>query len=156
MKHARRTCVVCGSLNLAPLVWIDLRGVPHSDPGHNVVYDYTGVIVCGACGHAQLEKFSHDCWSMDEDWDMYWWYVLNPDDVKRFRQMLDSCPNSLDPKCTCPVHEGLRHSSERVYGGVRHAYFADEKTQYCWLSLEVSEGIPSLRMDKARAAEQTA
>ena len=158
VKHERPTCVVCGSKDLNALVWIHLRGVPHGDPGHNVVYDYSGIIGCGACGHAQLEKFSHDCWSRDEDeeWEMYWWYALNPDDAKQLHQLLDSCPAPLDPNCVCPIHEGLRQSSEYVHGGVRHAYFANEKTRYRWLSLEVREGIPSLRMDETRAAEETA
>ncbi len=158
MKHARPTCVVCGSRDLEAMVWIHLRGVPHDNPGHNVIYDYSGLVVCGACGHGQLETYSHDCWSLDvdEEWEMYWWYALNPDDVKRLHQLLDVCPNPLDPNCVCPVHKGLRQSRERIHGGVRSSYFAEAKTRYCWLSLEVSEDTPILRMDKARAAEEAA
>ncbi len=156
MKPARPTCIVCGSRDLEELVWIHLRGIAHGDPGHDVVHDYSGIIVCDTCGHGQLEEFSHDCWSPDEDWDMYWWYALDPDDVKQLCGLLDSCPNPLDPKCACAVHESLKQSSERVYGGVKHTRFAQQKTQYCRLSLKVSKGIPSFGIDRTRTAKKAA
>ena len=156
MKAARITCIVCGSTNLKALIWIHVRGVPPGEPAHNTVYDYSGMLVCQACGYSQLEKFSHDCWSHDEDWDMYWWYVLNPNDTKSLDQLLAVCPNTLDAGCMCPMHVSLRHSAERLYAGVQHVCYPEESTGIGRLVLEVQAGIPNLSVDDLRPVGEMA
>ncbi|MBN2006508.1 MAG: hypothetical protein JXA21_24365 [Anaerolineae bacterium] len=142
-------CLVCGK-PAQVLMELDEHGIPHGEPGHNVAYSYAVISVCGACGHGVLEKYSHDCWDYDEDWDMYWWYALAPGDVAELRRCLTGCPNPLNHACDCPVHVALRKSSEYAYGGVRHAYSQSSRAQYAWLTLEVHEGMPKFVVDKDR------
>lgn len=156
MRAGRITCVVCASKQLQPLVWIHVRGIPPSEPEHNIIYDYSGILVCQACGYGQLEKFSHDCWSHDEDWDMYWWFALNPDDTKSLAQLLVACPNPLDARCTCPIHASLRHSDEYLYAGVSHVCFPERQTRFGRLVLDVQAGIPSLSVDAQKPTAEMA
>jgi hypothetical protein len=135
---------------LQPWVEIDESGLPPWEEGHQIIYSYRVLLVCNTCGHAQLECHSHDCWSHDEDWDMYWWYVLAPAGVARLRQILATCLAPLDPACGCNVHVALRRCSERLYGGVRHVTSTRLAAGFAWLTLEEREGLPFLAVDESR------
>jgi hypothetical protein len=132
LSLARATCVICGSRQLQPLLNLSVEDVPHGAPGHVFTFGYNIVAVCAACGHGQLEKYSHDCFHYpgDEDWDMYWWYALRPGDVARVRDRSARCPDRLNAECACALHRSLRESSQRLWGGVKHAVNPAGKTAF--------------------------
>jgi hypothetical protein len=143
--YHRISCLVCGSSNLESLMWIATRGVPHGESGHKYVYDYTTMVMCTACGHAQMESYSHECWNppWEEDWDMYWWYVLDRDSSDSLRSLLTSCPAPLDASCDCPIHNALRDSSDKAYGGILHVETPNARSRYTHLTLEMQSGAPA-------------
>ncbi len=149
---ARTTCLICGSQQLRAFLSLTERGTPHGAAGHQHVYDYTIIGVCADCEHGQLETFSHDCFShpTDEDWDMYWWYALAPADVDRLTAMTERCPDRLNAQCNCAVHRGLRESSGRLWGGVRHAVAVRPKAAFAWLRLQESAESVTLTVDKEK------
>ncbi len=136
-------CPVCGASAWRPLLWLERKGVPHGDKGHNVVFREERMDLCAACGHALLEVYSHDCWDHDEDWDMYWWFALAPEGATRLQGLLASCPTPQEPTCACAVHASLRASSERLYGGVRHLTGPSGQVPHAPMRLEDREGTPA-------------
>jgi len=146
--YERATCTVCDFPALAPLIWIEQSGFPHGDAGHNTTYSRHAMAVCQQCDHAQLSSYSHDCWSSDEDWDMYWWYVLDPPDVAQLRALLKACPKPRDPHCGCSIHVALRSTSERLYGGIQHAVSPDGKVRSAKISLEMIEDVPTFHVKR--------
>jgi hypothetical protein len=153
-EYARTNCLICGSKLLQPLCAVSEQGVPHGIAGHNFVCSYSTISGCQDCGHGQLEKFSHDCWSYDEDWDMYWWYGLSPTEVIHLQNRLKKCPAWQQSTCDCAVHQDLRASSERLWGGVKHAVFAWEKTSFAWIRLEETGDKIILQLDEQRGVTQ--
>jgi hypothetical protein len=132
---AHPNCPNCGSGRLTPLMYVQSRGVPHGAEGHKVVYDYKRIALCDDCGCALLEVHSHDCWSLDEPWDMYWWYVFRPADVGLLRQWLGTCPAPLDAGCECGVHQRLRELLKPIFGGIRHAENPARLVAFRWLEI---------------------
>ncbi len=122
------------------MLWVKRSGAPHGDKDHQVSFTTLGMDLCQTCGHGVLESYSHDCWSNDEDWDMYWWYVLTPSELARLQSSLAACPTPLSPACPCPLHASLRESGEQLYGGVRSRPFVSPKVPYAWVRMELSEG----------------
>lgn len=149
LNVARNSCVICGSRQLQILLNLSVEDVPHGEPGHIFTFGYNVVSVCEACGHGQLEKFSHDCFHYegDEDWDMYWWYVLRPDDAARLRDLLVGCPDQLDAACECALHQSLRASSMRLWGGVQHAVNPAGQVSFAWAMLEEQPDRVVLKVD---------
>jgi hypothetical protein len=140
-------CLVCQAGSPESFAALREQGVPHGEKGHNVMHGYACVSLCRACGHGQVETHSHDCWSHDEPWDMYWWFVLEPAEVARLREVLGPCPARMNPGCACPAHEGLRHSSDRLYGGVRSAESPGEASGFARVRVETGE-VPRLVLVK--------
>jgi hypothetical protein len=136
-EPARVRCLICGDSPVRPLLNLSVEDVPHGAPGHIFTFGYNTVSVCEACGHGQLEKYSHDCFHYegDEDWEMYWWYTLRPNDVARLRDLLARCPDPLDAACECVLHQSLRASSMRLWGGVQHAVNPAGTVKFVWLRL---------------------
>lgn len=73
----RDICLICSG-RIEPLPALEIAGLSHGAPGHNVQYSRRALGVCPNCDHGQLECYAHDCWDhpADEDWDMYWWYHI--------------------------------------------------------------------------------
>ena len=154
---ARSTCLSCGSRQLQPLLILSVEDVPHGAPGHVFTFGYNIVAECEACGRGQLEKFSHDCFHYegDEDWDMYWWYALRPDEVMRLRDLLARCPNPLDATCACALHQSLRSSSMRLWGGVTHAVNPAGKVAFTWVTVEEESDHAVLKVDQLAGTSQS-
>ena len=116
------SCLVCQATNPERLMHVRDAGIPHEAAGHNFVYASTLLLACQQCGSGILQKYSHDCWNYwdNEDWEMYWWYVLDLGDMRTIRKMLEACPAAQDPTCNCDLHRILR-GSENIYGGIMHA-----------------------------------
>ena len=120
------SCLICGSRQLQPLLNLSEEGMSHSAAGHNFTYAYQIITVCGACGHGQLEKYSHDCFHYygDEDWEMYWWSCAR---FERGAPPARYCLRriariDLNAACAmCALHRSLRESAARLWGGVTHA-----------------------------------
>jgi hypothetical protein len=154
IPQRRKTCIFCGQEDLHPLMWIRRNGEPPGSPGHNILYESSSIAACNACGQAQLEEHSHDCFSPpgEEDWDMYWWYLLDPEERAWLERLLAACPAPLDPACACPLHQGLRASCETLYDGAAllhhlpHAPFPGGSVAYRRLALEESAGKFRLRL----------
>ena len=52
-----------------------------------------------------------------EPWDMYRWYGLDPDDVRRVEASLSGCSSAgRDPSCVCPLHASLREGARGSRG----------------------------------------
>lgn len=121
--HQRTTCIACGHADLQPVMWIRKTGEPPGSPDHNIVYEYNTVAACPTCSQAQMEELSHDCWSApgEEDWDMYWWYLFDSEELILLRNLLAACPAPLDPACTCSLHQDLRKSCEGLFSTVGYS-----------------------------------
>ncbi|HLV98200.1 MAG TPA: hypothetical protein VKT82_05930 [Ktedonobacterales bacterium] len=143
-------CPVCDGEGLAEVLRLKERGVPHDAPGHAVVHDATILLVCQHCQRGILQVYSHDCWAYegDEDWEMYWWYVLEPEGLAHLRTWLQSCPQPLDPQCPCALHQDLRASTTSLYAGVPHTYSPHRHAPYARLVFSDVEGVPTLRSEK--------
>ena len=115
-------CSICGIKGLVGEIWIRREGVPHGVAEHNVAYTSTNLQSCPQCKRGWLQHFSHDCWHYyeDEPWDMYWWYMLESEDMQRIDTLLERCPTPLDPQCSCDLHCALRDATRNLYGGVKH------------------------------------
>lgn len=143
-------CLVCDSEGLVELLRLAERGVPHDTPGHEVVHDATVLLVCQHCQHAILQHYSHDCWAYegDEDWEMYWWYVLEPEGLARLRTWLPSCQAPLDPNCPCVLHQTFRTSTTSLHAGVTHSYTPHRHAPFARLVVSDVEGVPTLRSER--------
>src|SRR5262245_52597511 len=84
------TCIECGA-RLAPVLAIEERGTPHGEAGHHYAFSERTLSRCAA-GHGQLESYSHDCWSHDEDRDLYWWFLLSETATAELLALARSCP----------------------------------------------------------------
>jgi hypothetical protein len=158
LSVARISCLICGSQQLQPLLNLAVDGVPHGAPGHVFTFDYDILALCEACGHGQLEKYSHDCFHYegDEDWDMYWWYALRPADVTRLRALLTDCPDRFDAACECALHQSLRASSLRLWGGAKHALDPAVKTSFAWVRIDEEPAGVVLKVDLQSGISQAA
>lgn len=156
--RARASCLICGSRQLQLLLCLSEEGVPHGAAAHHFTYAYQIIAVCGACGHGQLEKYSHDCFNYyaDEDWEMYWWYALGPAEVRRLRALLAGCPARLKAECNCALHRSLRESGERLWGGVNHVVGPEEKANFAWLVLDEQPDHVTLKVDRHHGTGQAA
>jgi hypothetical protein len=144
MQSAHSRCLICGSPSLQPLLNLAAEGTPHGAAHHAFTSGYRLIVLCEVCGHGQLEIYSHDCFQHyeDEDWDMYWWYVLRSADVARLRDRLARCPDRLNAQCDCALHHSLRESASRLWGGVKHSVNPAGKISFAWLSLiELSDQV---------------
>ena len=139
-------CLGCGQAQLQPLLWIAETGLPHDLSGHHIIYTCRVIFACPLCCQAQLESYSHDCWSHDEDWDMYWWYLLDPNSTQQLCQLMGACPAPLSPTCPCALHQALRPISERLYGGIRHATSSYGQVQFARLRLQLEQGQPTFKL----------
>src|SRR5689334_1273803 len=125
-------CIECDS-SLTPLLVIDDRGIPHGNDGHSYQRTQRTLSRCTA-GHGQLESYSHDCWSHDEDWDLTWWFLLSTADTTELAELARACPQPLGGTCACALHESLRHSSERLWA-TRGAAFASDGVRAARITL---------------------
>jgi hypothetical protein len=85
------------------------RGVPHGEPGHNVVHDARCLSICKACGYGLLESYSHDCWSHDDPWDMWWWWLVDPASVAVITRWAASNPTYAQEDPTKGLSAGHAH-----------------------------------------------
>jgi hypothetical protein len=157
-QYDRIACLICGSRRRRPVVWMAEAGIPHGDEGHELVYSAAVISCCESCGHGQLERYSHDCFSFyqDEDWDMYWWYALDPTTVTDLRQQLAGCPDPANGRCDCPVHTAWRTDCRALYGGVRYAIAPNQAADFAWLTVEAAADGPHLRIDAAKGTAAAA
>lgn len=148
-KYARKNCLLCNSRKLQPLFALSEEGVLHGEPDHKYAFSYDSFCVCTKCGHGQLERYSHDCFSPyeDEDWNMYWWYVISPPDALRLKVLLANCPDTRNPKCDCSTHRQLRESEKLGWVIQRHAISPEEKAGFAWLTIEERGAHVTLKLD---------
>jgi hypothetical protein len=158
LSVARTTCLICGSRQLHPLLNLSETGISHGAAGHNFTHAYQIIVMCEACGHGQLEKYSHDCFHYygDEDWEMYWWYALSPIGVRRLHELLADCLDPLDANCNCALHRSLRESGEHLWCGVKHAIDPSAQTDFAWLRLEEQPARVTFEVDQQRSLGQAA
>ncbi|MFJ6573845.1 hypothetical protein ACIQNU_41275 [Streptomyces sp. NPDC091292] len=99
----------CDTPTLTRLLALNRRGTPPGTPGHDVVFDYTDVLRCSACGGGVVEHHSHDCWDPADhaSWDMYWWWRIDTAGMRLVEEWAAACPDPLSPTCDCSVHRGL-------------------------------------------------
>lgn len=137
-------CSLCGIRGLIQVMWIKLKGTPHGSSDHNVIYSSKILLSCPQCKRGWLQSYSHDCWAYyeDEPWDMYWWFMLEQEDMQRIGTMLEGCPTPLDAQCSCKLHQALRAATERLYGNVRYEETPLRQVPFARLSLiETEEGL---------------
>jgi hypothetical protein len=148
-------CVVCGGV-AAPMCLVQMRGVPHGQADHKVVYDYKVLFECGSCHGGTLEVHSHDCWSHEEPWEMYWWYAVSPSGVEGLNHLMRGCPSPLGQSCHCGVHQSMRHELSRIHSGIPHATSVTNAKQYCWLFLNLNknDSSVSVEIDESRSFGQ--
>jgi hypothetical protein len=156
LTSARASCLICGSRSVQPFLNLSETGTPHGAAAHQFTHAYQLIVVCGACGHGQLESYSHDCFHYDgdEDWDMIWWYALDPLALRRLRNLLAECPDQRNAECSCAVHRSLRASGERLWGGVKHAIGPEEKIGFAWIVVDEQSAGVTLEVDQQKGIDQ--
>ena len=112
----RRRCLTCQA-RLSPLLYLSGRGIPHGREGHNVVFDYDMVTLCSGCALTSVERGSHDCWTHEEPWDMYWWFDFDAESSKLLSELTGGWSRPLSTACRCPLHLGLGRALEKLYRG---------------------------------------
>ena len=133
-------CVVCSAERTEPLAGFGARGVPHDQPGHSFVHDYMQLSRCPQCHSGQLEVHSHDCWSHEEPWDMYWWYAIEPSDLETILGMTAStCNTPMFAECDCAWHQAFAQCFKGPFGGVCYASESVLAKRFTWLKIMVSE-----------------
>lgn len=139
--YARRHCLFCHSSQLELALATFERGYPHEHQSHQYTHEYLNIAICQQCGLVQLEQYSHDCWSYegDEDWDMYWWYAIAPEDISQWFELLRACPERSNPSCECRTHQALRKASKQLSSKIRHAVMPDASTEFTWVQLDLAE-----------------
>ncbi|MGV9409278.1 hypothetical protein ACWDOP_05120 [Nocardia sp. NPDC003693] len=104
----------CADPLLTRILLLERRGVPHGQPAHAAVFDYTEIGRCAACGGGVVEHFSHDCWESEHsEWDKYWWWRIDVADMRLLIKMTGFCPAPLDAECTCSLHRNLSAETPR-------------------------------------------
>ncbi len=143
---------------MQPFLNLSETGTSHGAAEHNFTHAYQIMAICEACRHGLLEKYSHDCFQYhgDEDWDMYWWYALDPIALGRLRELLTACPDPLNAACACAPHRSLRDSSERLWGGVQHAVDPAGKIAFTWMVLDEQPDQITLKFNAQRGFGQAA
>lgn len=109
IHRSKQPCCACGSPDVRPLILLEKKGNPPA-PGHGLVYLHLLVVVCLVCGSGQVEWYDHDCYPMDEPWDLYTWYALDAADTSKLGRLVGTCLTPLRAECTCPIHAALRAS----------------------------------------------
>src|SRR5882757_2712843 len=119
-------CLDCGA-PLKLVVGVKGRGVPHGDAGHDVVYDWTRIYVCGNCASGDYRKVSHDCWAhpTEEPWDMEWSTRISPEHMRLVLSGFSSCPNPKRQDCACSAHQFLREQNPWM----RHTEIRDSRSE---------------------------
>jgi hypothetical protein len=155
LNSARAICLICGSRSLRPFLNLSETGTLHGAAEHNFTQAYQVMVTCDACGHGQLEKYSHDCFHYygDEDWEMYWWYALSPIELRRLLVLLAACPDNLNAACSCALHRSLRDSGERLWGGVQHAIDPGGPVKFAWALLDEQPDQIELKLDRQRGVD---
>jgi hypothetical protein len=150
--HSSPFCNVCDSENLTLFMDIAKTGVSHGLPGHKYTYDSTILLVCQQCQHGQLVKYSHDCWAYfgDENWDMYWYYDLQPSDMKQLEILLRECPNPLDADCSCAVHTTMKTAWEFTSSYQANQKISTRSVPFTRVSLEIQRDSSILTVQVIR------
>lgn len=153
-----RKCVVCGKQSLKLLIRVEESGTPHGQPGHNIVYGYKDIAVCDHCGCGQLESYSHDCWTIEDPWDMYWWYAIDVAGVETIRNRIGKCAAPDVPKCECDFHQILQSQLRYIFSGFPHARSARHAKHYCWLLVDPTADDTSLAIaiDRSKSSQDIA
>ena len=148
--HARKTCLVCNSSELLPLMWIMQEGKLHGSLSHKYMYECKTIVGCTRCNHSHIEVYSHDCWNVPEyeDWDMYWWYVLDPGNTLKLRKFIDACAIPLEPSCNCSRHTVLRLACTGLPGNIQHVTKPHDRPSYAKLIIDIENGQPVFRLEK--------
>lgn len=147
-------CLVCGHEKLIPLFLIEQEGVPHEKQGHKIAYSYEDILVCGKCNCGQLESHSHDCWSQEESWDMYWWYAFNPAGVEALKYLMNDCPSPTNPNCECGIHQFMRHELKNIHSEIPHEVSTESAKNFYWflVQLDKKDNSVSITLDKKDSA----
>jgi hypothetical protein len=108
-------CSQCGG-DQSRVVSLYVRGVPHGEPDHQIVYTYKHISACTACGRGEYLSHSHDCWdrSHEEPWEMEWRWPIRPEGIELLRTGLAQCPEPESSACGCRAHNMLRHSAQQM------------------------------------------
>ena len=101
-----KKCISCKSDNIKPVMIVYRKGIPHGNSAHKFSYRHIVVIACLDCECGQIEIHDHDCWSMDEVWDLDEWYLLDSENFNKLKSFID-CPNPLSAICSCEIHNHL-------------------------------------------------
>jgi hypothetical protein len=144
-------CQVCGAAQVQPFVAFGGRGVPHGSPGHEYAYGYQEILLCPSCGNGQLEVHSHDCWTHEEPWDMFWWYAIAEDDLQVLLAPKEQyCNIPLAAQCECAWHQAIR---QQFLGLKPHDLCetdASRADRYYWLQagFAASGGTPVIDLER--------
>jgi hypothetical protein len=149
-----KKCISCGESCLVDQVHVESEGIPHDEPGHRVAFSTEIIMHCESCGCSQLERYSHDCWSHTEPWEMFWWYGFEPSSVEHLQQLMANCETPLDAHCICDAHNEIRRLLSSVYGGATDARKGEEAKEFAWLRLELdeAENIVKILVDKSKGS----
>jgi hypothetical protein len=139
------SCVICGSDKTLLVAVIDEQGVPPGQKGHEIYYFNALLSKCQNCGKGQVKTREHDCFNLDEVWEVYHSYVLDPPSMDRLKELLEDCPNPLSPSCTCPIHNALRATCSALLRATWDTKNEDRERIY-YVSLEVQGGLPKLSL----------
>ncbi len=128
-------CILCAGSSLKTVLCIQEEGLAHKERDHKFGYSYKKMAACLSCGSAQIEIYSHDCYAVEEPWDMYWWYGFEESSAKRLVEIIKECPSPFDPHCECTIHQSIQQQLKYIYGSAPYAKDAADAEYYCSLRL---------------------
>jgi hypothetical protein len=104
-----KKCISCKSDNIKTLMIVHKKGMPHGIEykAHQYTYRHIVVIACLDCDCGQIEIHDHDCWSMDEVWDLDEWYILDCENFNTLKSFVERCADPLSSLCSCKIHNHL-------------------------------------------------
>lgn len=147
----RAQCMVCGVAKVDRFAAFGGQGLPHGSPGHENVYAYQEISRGPSCANGQLEVLSHDCWTHEEPWDMFWWYAIHKDDLQMLLSPKEQyCNLPLSAQCECAWHRAIRQQFLGLKPSVSNATDASGADSYYWLqaSFAASGDTPVIDLER--------
>ena len=137
----QQSCRRCGAVSIRPAMALLREGEPPGEPGHNLVYNHSVVVLCDTCGSGFIEVMNHDCFNFDDVFTQSEWFTFDRASADILRSALSTCAQPLEASCECPLHRSLRATPLYVRPWVLGVEFSSHIRP---IRIVLKDGLPSL------------